>query len=321
MTEQPFHASALRGAVDLSAHGPSRRRRGQRRPRRHSPRRAGGRQRARTLRTRRPGHRRELLGGRQRLRLGAGRPRAVVSAAPGVRLLPRHRPSRSLPRTAGASRSSPSTSTRTRGCCAPSRSSPCRSPSASSRGSRSRCSPASRASRRSARSSTSLLKAGRPARRHGPGRRRRPESRGGRGGASSRPRRASCTRRPTTPSSAGPRCCGRGYGKALKENPRLGRRAGAGPCRPHAAHRGADLQQAREAAAADLGDIDAQTWSPTPTCSVGTSRTPSRGSSTSSARRAARTGLRTHLLDLFSVVGVHDERVRKARTSLMSALF
>ncbi len=30
---------------------------------------------------------------------------------------------------------------------------------------------------------------------------------------------------------------------------------------------------------------------------------------------------RTHLLELFSVVGSHDERVRKARTALMSALF
>jgi putative thioredoxin len=30
---------------------------------------------------------------------------------------------------------------------------------------------------------------------------------------------------------------------------------------------------------------------------------------------------RTHLLELFSVVGNHDERVRKARTALMSALF
>ena len=30
---------------------------------------------------------------------------------------------------------------------------------------------------------------------------------------------------------------------------------------------------------------------------------------------------RTHLLELFSVVGNHDERVRKGRTALMSALF
>jgi putative thioredoxin len=30
---------------------------------------------------------------------------------------------------------------------------------------------------------------------------------------------------------------------------------------------------------------------------------------------------RTHLLELFSIVGSHDERVRKARTALMSALF
>ena len=30
---------------------------------------------------------------------------------------------------------------------------------------------------------------------------------------------------------------------------------------------------------------------------------------------------RTHLLDLFNVVGNQDERVRKGRTALMSALF
>ena len=30
---------------------------------------------------------------------------------------------------------------------------------------------------------------------------------------------------------------------------------------------------------------------------------------------------RTHLLELFSVVGSSDERVRKGRTALMSALF
>ena len=31
--------------------------------------------------------------------------------------------------------------------------------------------------------------------------------------------------------------------------------------------------------------------------------------------------VRAHLLELFAVVGSHDERVRKARTALMSALF
>jgi putative thioredoxin len=30
---------------------------------------------------------------------------------------------------------------------------------------------------------------------------------------------------------------------------------------------------------------------------------------------------RTHLLELFNVVGNHDERVRKGRTALMNALF
>jgi putative thioredoxin len=36
---------------------------------------------------------------------------------------------------------------------------------------------------------------------------------------------------------------------------------------------------------------------------------------------ADREQVRTHLLDLFAVVGNHDERVRKGRTALMSALF
>ena len=31
--------------------------------------------------------------------------------------------------------------------------------------------------------------------------------------------------------------------------------------------------------------------------------------------------VREHLIELFSVVGAHDERVQKARRSLMSALF
>jgi putative thioredoxin len=31
--------------------------------------------------------------------------------------------------------------------------------------------------------------------------------------------------------------------------------------------------------------------------------------------------VRTRLLELFTVVGAHDERVRKGRTALMSALF
>ena len=34
-----------------------------------------------------------------------------------------------------------------------------------------------------------------------------------------------------------------------------------------------------------------------------------------------REAARAHLLELFAVVGSHDERVRKARTALMSALF
>jgi len=86
---------------------------------------------------------------------------------------------------------------------------------------------------------------------------------------------------------------------------------------------GADLQQAREAAAADPGNIDAQTLVADLDLLGGHVedaflRLIDLVRATSGEDRER---VRTHLLELFSVVGVHDERVRKARTSLMSALF
>jgi putative thioredoxin len=86
---------------------------------------------------------------------------------------------------------------------------------------------------------------------------------------------------------------------------------------------GVDLQQARRAAADNPGDIDAQTL---------VADLDLLGGHVEDAFlrlvdlvRATggedRERVRTHLLELFAVVGPHDERVRKARGSLMSALF
>ena len=63
--------------------------------------------------------------------------------------------------------------------------------------------------------------------------------------------------------------------------------------------------------------------SPTSTCSAATSRTPSRGCSTWCAGLSGtdRDAARTHLVELFELVGNQDERVVKARTSLANALF
>ena len=86
---------------------------------------------------------------------------------------------------------------------------------------------------------------------------------------------------------------------------------------------GADLQGAREAAAANPADIDAQTLVADLDLLGGHVedaflRLIDLVKATSGDDRER---VRTHLLELFAVVGPHDERVRKARTSLMSALF
>ena len=87
---------------------------------------------------------------------------------------------------------------------------------------------------------------------------------------------------------------------------------------------GADLQAARAAAAEQPTDVAAQTpgrrprrprWSRR-------GRVPAAhrpGAGHQPATSASRPG--TTSLQLFAVVGSHDERVRKARTALMSALF
>jgi putative thioredoxin len=114
------------------------------------------------------------------------------------------------------------------------------------------------------------------------------------------------------------------YGRALKENP-ADSDAELGLAQVGLMQRtaGADLQQARAAAAANPGDIDAQTLVADLDLLGGHVedaflRLIDLVRSTSGEDRER---VRTHLLELFSVVGAHDERVRKARTSLMSALF
>ena len=86
---------------------------------------------------------------------------------------------------------------------------------------------------------------------------------------------------------------------------------------------GVDLQQARQAAADNPGDIDAQTLVADLDLLGGHVedaflRLIDLVKATSGDDRER---VRTHLLELFAVVGPHDERVRKARGSLMSALF
>jgi putative thioredoxin len=86
---------------------------------------------------------------------------------------------------------------------------------------------------------------------------------------------------------------------------------------------GTDLQQARDAAAANATDIDAQTLVADLDLLGGHVedaflRLIDLVKATSGDDRER---VRTHLLQLFAVVGPHDERVRRARTSLMSALF
>jgi putative thioredoxin len=86
---------------------------------------------------------------------------------------------------------------------------------------------------------------------------------------------------------------------------------------------GVDLQQARQAAADNPGDIDAQTLVADLDLLGGHVedaflRLVDLVKATGGDDRER---VRTHLLELFAVVGPHDERVRKARGSLMSALF
>jgi putative thioredoxin len=114
------------------------------------------------------------------------------------------------------------------------------------------------------------------------------------------------------------------FGRALQENP-ADSDAELGLAQVGLMQRtaGADLQQARAAAAAAPTDIDAQTLVADLDLIGGHVedaflRLIDLVRVTSGEDRER---VRTHLLELFSVVGPHDERVRKARTALMSALF
>lgn len=117
---------------------------------------------------------------------------------------------------------------------------------------------------------------------------------------------------------------GAAYEQALAENP-ADAEAAAGLAQVSLLRRtsGVDLQSARDAAAADPADIDA---------ALTVADLDVLGGHVEDAftrlidlvRGTAgedRDRVRTHLLGLFAVVGSHDERVRKARTALMSALF
>ena len=111
------------------------------------------------------------------------------------------------------------------------------------------------------------------------------------------------------------------YEQALADNPEVtdAERLGLAQVRLMQRTRGVDLVAARAAAAADPTDVAAAITVATSTCSAATSRTPSRGSSTSSGPRRRARRARAHLLDLFNVVGNHDERVPGSTAALMSA--
>ncbi len=86
---------------------------------------------------------------------------------------------------------------------------------------------------------------------------------------------------------------------------------------------GADLGAAREAAAADPSDLDAA-FLVADLDLLGGHVEDAFTRLLDLVRSTAgedRDRVRTRLLELFTVVGNHDERVRKGRTALMSALF
>ena len=114
------------------------------------------------------------------------------------------------------------------------------------------------------------------------------------------------------------------YRRALKENP-ADSDAELGLAQVGLMQRttGVDLQEARAAAADNPSDIAAQTLVADLDVLGGHVedaflRLVDLVRNTTGDEREQ---VRTHLLSLFSVVGQHDERVRKARGSLMSALF
>jgi putative thioredoxin len=114
------------------------------------------------------------------------------------------------------------------------------------------------------------------------------------------------------------------YEQALAEDPKDAD-AVAGLAQVHLLERtsGADLAAARSAAAADPADLDAAFLVADLDLLGGHvedafTRLLDLVRATDGAERDR---VRTHLLELFTVVGNHDERVRRGRTALMSALF
>lgn len=114
------------------------------------------------------------------------------------------------------------------------------------------------------------------------------------------------------------------YERALAEDPKdADAEAGLAQVRLLERTSGADLTAAREAAAADPEDLDAA-FLVADLDLLGGHVEDAFTRLLDLVRSTAgddRDRVRTHLLDLFTVVGNHDERVRKGRTALMSALF
>lgn len=114
------------------------------------------------------------------------------------------------------------------------------------------------------------------------------------------------------------------YEQALAQNPKdADAEAGLSQVRLLQRTAGADLQAARAAAAADPADVDAAILVADLDL-LGGHVEDAFGRLLDLVRTSAgdeRDRARTHLLELFAVVGSHDERVRKGRTALMSALF
>jgi putative thioredoxin len=114
------------------------------------------------------------------------------------------------------------------------------------------------------------------------------------------------------------------YEKALAQNPKDAD-AEAGLAQVHLLERttGVDLAAARARAAADPEDLDAAFLVADLDLLGGHvedafTRLLDLVRSTAGEERDR---VRTHLLEQFTVVGNHDERVRRGRTALMSALF
>ncbi len=114
------------------------------------------------------------------------------------------------------------------------------------------------------------------------------------------------------------------YEKALAADPKDAEaEAGLAQVRLLERTRGADLAAAREAAAADPTDLDAA-FLVADLDLLGGHVEDAFTRLLDLVRASSgeeRDRVRTRLLELFTVVGSHDERVRKGRTALMSALF